>query len=92
MNWPGVRRAVFVLLVVVVVVTGLPLAIGMATMVPCSECGPAVLVGAAGCLPAAVIALAGVLALPFAGRLRPGERRPPVLLLAALLERPPRGA
>lgn len=87
-----VKRVVFALLVVVVVVTGLPLAMGMGTMVSCPECGPAVLARAADCLPVAVLPVLGGLALAFVGRLRLAERRPPALLFATLLERPPRRA
>ncbi|MFP5377089.1 MAG: hypothetical protein ACLGIO_09975 [Acidimicrobiia bacterium] len=85
------KRALVVALVVVVVVTGLPLAMGMGGMAFCPECGPAVLARAAECLPAAVLVAAAVLTLAFAGRLRLVEARLSPSLFTSVLERPPQG-
>ncbi|MGH9264935.1 MAG: hypothetical protein ACRD1D_09605 [Acidimicrobiales bacterium] len=86
------KRALLVALVVVVVVTGLPLAMGMGGMAFCPECGPAVLARAAECLPAAVLVSAVVLTPAFAGRLRLFEPRLWPSLFTTVLERPPRTA
>lgn len=86
------KRALFLLLVVLVLVTGLPLAAGMGGMAICAECGPAVLARAAECLPAAVLVVTVGFALAFAGRLRLFARRPSLTLFTSLLERPPRPA
>ena len=88
----AVKRALFVLLVAVVLVTGLPLAMGMGGMAFCADCGPAVLARAAECLPAAVLVALVGLTLAFAGRLRLIELRLLPLLYATVLERPPRAA
>jgi hypothetical protein len=83
-----VRRVLFIALVVVVVVTGLPVFMGMDGMAFCADCGPGVLVPMA-CL--ATLAAAG-LAIPLllarwarGGHYRGLRSR----LLAHLLERPP---
>lgn len=83
------KKALVLLLVVVVVLTGLPVVIGMAGMGSCAECGPAVLVGAtctAAVLAAGVILLVALLA----ERLRRRNESFRLLLRVFLLERPPR--
>lgn len=76
-----------VLLVLVVVVTGLPIVMGMSAMAPCADCGPAVVAACTVAILAAGVAI--VLALV---ALRLGSRRQPMRLLlrSFLLERPPR--
>lgn len=88
----AVKRALFVVLVVVVVFTGLPLVMGMGSMSACPECGPAVLARTIDCLPAAVLAVAAGFLLAFAGRLRLRKVVPPAHLFGRVLERPPRWA
>lgn len=44
------RKALVVALVLLVVLTGVPLAVGMGGMVTCSDCGPANLPMTGGCL------------------------------------------
>ncbi|MFP5319164.1 MAG: hypothetical protein ACLGI2_12850 [Acidimicrobiia bacterium] len=81
------KKALVVLLVLVVVVTGLPIVMGMSAMAPCADCGPAVLAACSVAILAAGVAI--VLALL---ALRLGTRRQAVRLLlhSFLLERPPR--
>ena len=82
------KKALIVALVLLVVVTGVPLIVGMAGMTSCHDCGPAVMTGA-GCLVVLVSGL-GLLALAVSGRVR---RRRMILaryLVAFRLERPPR--
>ena len=83
-----VKNALVVLLVVVVVMTGLPVLMGMSGMAACQDCGPAVLVGA-GCA-AAVLAAGVAIALGLVSqRLRVRRDALRLLLLGFLLERPP---
>jgi hypothetical protein len=86
-----VKRALLVVLVVVVIFTGLPL-MGMGTMSTCPHCGPAVVARAVDCLPAAILVVAAGVLLAFAGRLRLRTVSPPMLRFARVLERPPRRA
>lgn len=82
------RRVLFIALVVVVVVTGLPVFMGMGGMAFCADCGPGVLVPMA-CW--AILAAAG-LAIPLLlARWATGGRSSGLRsrLLADLLERPP---
>jgi hypothetical protein len=84
----SMRRAVVIALVVVVVVTGLPVFMGMNGMAFCADCGPGLL-GPMTCL--AALAAAGF-ALPLLLSRRAGATRYRALrsrLLAHLLERPP---
>ena len=83
------KKAVVVLLVMVVIVTGLPIMMGMSGMASCPECQPGVLVGLACMLAVLAAGVALSLAL-LSQRLR---RRPVVvrrLLQNFVLERPPR--
>ena len=83
------KKALVLLLVVVVVLTGLPVVMGMAGMAWCAECGPAVLAGsacAAAILAAGVTFLVALLAL----RLRRQDAAFRALLHSYILERPPR--
>lgn len=75
-----------VLLVLVVLVTGLPIVMGMSAMAPCAGCGPAVLAGCTVAILAAGVAM--VLALV---ALRLGRRGQAMRLLlhSFLPERPP---
>ena len=88
---PAVRRSLIILLVVIVVLTGLPLAMAMPSA--CHDCGAAVLGAAADCLPLALMGVAVALLVILAGRrLRADDRHPPPWLLALRFERPPRWA
>lgn len=80
------RRAVVIALVVVVVVTGLPVFMGMDGMAFCADCGPGLL-GPMICL----AALAAGLALPRLLSRRAGAKYRVLRsrLLSHLLERPP---
>ncbi|MGH3469937.1 MAG: hypothetical protein ACRDQF_19635 [Thermocrispum sp.] len=83
----GMRRALVILLVVLVLVTGLPVMMGMSGMASCETCDPVVL-GAMTCL--AVLAGA-VLVLPtmMGVRFRTRHRSMRARLLVHLVERPP---
>ena len=81
------NKALVVLLVLVVVVTGLPMVMGMSAMAPCADCGPAVLAACAVAILAAGVAV--VLAL-LAQRLASRRQMMRLLLHAFVLERPPR--
>ena len=81
------KRALFIALVIVVVVTGLPVLVGMAGMAECADCGPGVLLPMT-CL----VALAGVAAvLPalLRSRFRLRDRRLRLALFTSAFERPP---
>lgn len=82
------KKALVVLLVLIVVLTGLPIMMGMDGMAACSDCGPATLVGA--CV-LAILAAGAALLVIFSG-VRIGNRRDALqrLLHNFLLERPPR--
>ena len=77
------------LLVVVVVLTGLPILMGMAGMGSCAECGPAVLFGPACTTAILAVGVVFLVAL-LAERLRRRSEACQLLLRAFLLERPPR--
>ena len=77
------------LLVVVVMVTGMPVVMGMAGMAWCADCGPAVLVGPA-CVAAILAAGVTLLVALIAERLRRRDEAFRGLLRSFLLERPPR--
>ncbi len=83
------KKALLVLLVVVVVLTGLPIPMGMAGMASCPDCGPAVLVGAT-CAMAILVAGVALLSALFTQRLRSGAAVIRLQLRTFLLERPPR--
>lgn len=74
------------LLVVVVLVTGLPIFMGMGT---CADCSSATLV-AAGCAVAILTAGIALVVALVARRLRTQPERVRLLLQSYLLERPPR--
>ena len=81
------KRVLFIALVVIVLVTGLPVLMGMGGMSGCADCGPGVL------LPMTCLAtLAGAAALLPAllrSRFRRHDRSLRLALFAALFERPP---
>ena len=83
------KKALVLLLVVVVVLTGLPVVMGMAGMAWCSDCGPAVLVGPA-CVAAVLAAGVILLVALLAERIRRRNEAFRMLLRGFLLERPPR--
>lgn len=83
------KKALFVVLIVVVVVTGLPLVMGTPAMAACQDCGPAVAV-AQSCTVAVLAAAGGLVLALIALRLRSREEIVRLLLLGSLLERPPR--
>lgn len=82
------KKALVVLLLVVVVFTGLPILMGMSGMATCQDCGPAVLM--ASCT-LAILTAGAALALSLLS-LRFRSHREPVRLVlhSFLLERPPR--
>jgi len=85
-----VKKALVVILVVVLVVTGLPVVVmGMSAMAGCQDCGPAA-VGETACI-LAILAAGAALAFALLSR-RLGSRREamPRLLYGFLFERPPR--
>ena len=80
------KKALLIALVVVVVVTGVPLVVGMAGM-PCPDCGPATLAGS----PCAALLVAFGLFLAVASEmLRSRRGRSLGLVRMAVIERPPR--
>ena len=81
------RRALFIALVVIVVVTGLPVLMNMGDMAACDFCAPGVLLPLM-CL-AAVVAAALMLPALLRAPLRLQERRLRLALVVSLLERPP---
>jgi len=84
-----VKKALVVLLVLVVVVTGLPIVMGMTAMASCHDCGRAVTVDTACTL--AVLATGIALVFALASRQLRSRRQVMLLLLYSfLLERPPR--
>jgi hypothetical protein len=87
LHWPPVRRALFVTLVVIVVVTGLPVLMSMGDTAACDFCAPGVLLPLM-CL-AAMIAATVVLPELLRARLRLQERRLRLALVVNFLERPP---
>ena len=95
MDWPvtveTMRRALILSLVLVILVTGLPLALGMGAMQPCPSCpAPDAPIWFGACFAILAwglitIALRSMRVLPDVAVLKP-------LLLAISLERPPRAA
>lgn len=81
------RRALFITVVIIVVVTGLPVLMSMGDMAACDFCGPGVLLPLM-CL-AALAAAAVVLPALLRGPLRLQERRLRLALVVSFLERPP---
>ena len=81
------RRLLLVAVVMILVVTGLPLLVGMGGMMECSNCPPAV-VTAGQCL-AVLAGAATVLALLLGGRLRGRSSLLRPWLYALSFERPP---
>jgi len=82
------KKALFVVLVVVVLLTGMPVLVSMSGMAACPDCGPAISVGSM-CAMAILAIGVGALAL----LTQPMGRRGDVLRLllhSFLLERPPR--
>ena len=84
------KKVLVVLLVVLVVVTGLPIAMamGIGGMAACQDCGPAVLVGV--CMLAVLAAGVALALVLLATRVRARREEIPLLLHSFLLERPPR--
>ena len=81
------RRALFIALVIIVVVTGLPVLMSMGDMAACDFCAPGVLL-ALMCL-AALVAAAVVLPALLRAPLRLQERLLRLALVASVFERPP---
>ncbi len=86
---PVVRKALVVLLVVVMVATGLPILMAMSAMAACPDCAPALVAGA-GCVAAVLVAGTALLLAMAAGRYRSRDEMVRALLHPFLLERPPR--
>jgi len=82
-----VRRTLFITLVIIVVVTGLPVLMSMGDMAACDFCAPGVLLPLM-CL-AALVAAAVVLPVLLRAPLRLQERLLRLALVASLFERPP---
>jgi SNF family Na+-dependent transporter len=82
-----VRRTLFITLVVIVVVTGLPVLMNMGDMAACDFCAPGVLLPLL-CL-AAMVAAAVVLPALLRAPLRLQERRLRLPLVVSFFERPP---
>ena len=82
------KKALLIALVVIVVVTGLPVLMGMGGMSSCTDCGPG-LPGSAPCLPAILSGMALVLAVMLRWRVRHPSRSLPYWLLVNPFERPP---
>ncbi len=82
------KKALFVVLVVVVLLTGLPVLVTMSGMATCPDCGQAISAGSM-CAVAALAIGAGILAL-LTQRLRRRRDVLRLLLHSFLLERPPR--
>ena len=81
------RRTLFIALVIIVVVTGLPVLMSMGDMAACDFCAPGVLLPLM-CL-AALVAAAAVLPALLRAPLRLQERLLRLALVASLFERPP---
>ena len=82
------RRTLFIALVIIVLVTGLPVLMSMGDMATCDFCGPGVLLPLM-CLAALVAGAAVLLPELLRTRLHPGERAVHLALFAVHLERPP---
>lgn len=84
----GVRKALLVALVIVVLLTGIPVLVGGSSMGSCPDCGPVTMPCGVPCavLPAAVIALAALLF----GMALASPRRRWGLELAWSIDPPPR--
>ena len=83
------RKALVVLVVVVLVATGLPILMTMSGMAACPDCGPALVAGA-GCMVAVLAAGVALLLAVAAGRHRNHDETVRASLHSFLLERPPR--
>lgn len=81
------RRALFIALVIIVVVTGLPVLMSMGDMATCDYCAPGVLLPLM-CLAALVAAAVGLPAL-FRAQIRLQERLLRLALVTSIFERPP---
>lgn len=82
-----VRRAFFIALVIVVLMTGLPVLIGMTGMAACAECAAGVLLPMT-CV-AALVGVAAVLPALLRSRFRSRERLLRLALFTSVFERPP---
>jgi hypothetical protein len=82
------KKALLVALIVIVVITGLPVLMGMGSMASCTDCGPG-LPGSAPCLAAVLAAGVLLLALMAGARVRKRGRSLPHWLLRRPFERPP---
>jgi hypothetical protein len=85
-----VKQAAIVLLVLIVLLTGLPLAMSMNDMPLCPDCSSAGALTLFG-MCAAIIALAGFAVALLAAYIRPTSVLMRLLLLVRPLEKPPRG-
>jgi hypothetical protein len=82
------KKTLLVALVVIVVLTGLPVLMGMGGMPWCTDCGPG-LPGSAPCLPALLAGAVLVLAAALRWRVRHMSWSLPYWLLTDPFERPP---
>lgn len=86
---PDVKKALVLMLVIVVIVTGLPLLMTMPAMSVCPDCGPALLAGGATCALAVLAAGAAMLLVMIGHRLLILDTDTRLRLHAFVLERPP---
>ncbi|MBA3652594.1 MAG: hypothetical protein H0W70_00190 [Actinobacteria bacterium] len=81
------KKALIILLVATIVLTGIPLFVGMAGMGNCHDCGPAIM-GATGC--AGILVSTAMFIAMLVVVFRPRRVRMLQLLVADSLYRPPR--
>lgn len=78
------------MLVILVLVTGMPVVMGMSGMTACADCGPAIVVGGAFCIVAFLAAGFALLLVALVQALARRNQAVPLTLPPFLLERPPR--
>lgn len=84
----AMKRLLVVAVVMILVLTGIPLLVGMGGMENCANCPPALLPAAGQCL-GVLAGAAAVFALLLSGRLRSRSGRMRPWLYALVFERPP---
>lgn len=84
------KKALVVVLLVVLAASGVPLIMGASDMPSCPDCGPAVLAGGVLCAVAVLVASTLPLLVLVGQRIRAVEEVVHLRLHAFLLERPPR--
>lgn len=85
------KRILVLALVLLLLVSGLPLAMGMADMGPCPACSaPDAPLAMTMCV--AILTMGLLIALAFSGRISPHNKRTPFFLVLLSLDRPPQHA